>query len=300
MQPFSRMLTYFVEVARQGSVRKAAEQLHVSASAIDRQILAAEEGLGIPLFDRLPSGMRLTAAGELLLRGALDWGKDITFIKRQIIDLSGLRRGHVRVVAIEALNRGFLPRIMALVHKTYPGITLEVAISPNELIADALAAGKYDVGLLLNPQSSKDITVRAFREFPLGAVMPCAHRLCDHKALRFSMLAEESFIKPAKPLELAEQFNALEAASDLTITPVVASNNITLIKALVGLGMGVSVLSRLDAAVELAEGRLCFVALTDSALRPVTLGLCHPKQGRISHAASLFMDIVEAEKYWGL
>lgn len=73
MQPFSRMLIYFVEVARQGSVRKASEHLNVSASAIDRQILAAEEEIGVPLFNRLPSGMRLTSAGEFLVRGALDW-----------------------------------------------------------------------------------------------------------------------------------------------------------------------------------------------------------------------------------
>ncbi len=67
MLPSSRFSHYFLEVARNGSLRKAAEQLHVSASAINRQILQAEEELGIRLFERLPDGMRLTSAGELLL-----------------------------------------------------------------------------------------------------------------------------------------------------------------------------------------------------------------------------------------
>ena len=126
MQPFSRMLTYFVEVARQGSVRKASEHLNVSASAIDRQILAAEEEMGVPLFNRLPGGMRLTTAGEFLLRGALDWQKDFTRINGQIGDLSGLRRGQVRLAVIEALAHGFLLRIISTMRTQYPGIAVDM------------------------------------------------------------------------------------------------------------------------------------------------------------------------------
>ena len=73
MLPFSRFSHYFLELARSGSLRKAAEQLHVSASAINRQILQAEEELGMRLFERLPDGMRLTSAGELLLDDLRRW-----------------------------------------------------------------------------------------------------------------------------------------------------------------------------------------------------------------------------------
>lgn len=71
MSPFSRFAVYFMEVARHGSLRKTAERLHVSASAINLQILQAKEDLGIPLFEQLPGGMRMTAAGELLYTGLL-------------------------------------------------------------------------------------------------------------------------------------------------------------------------------------------------------------------------------------
>ncbi|ORU02224.1 LysR family transcriptional regulator, partial [Klebsiella pneumoniae] len=54
MSPFSRFAHYFIAVARCGSLRRAAEQLHISASAINRQILQAEEAFGTPLFERLP------------------------------------------------------------------------------------------------------------------------------------------------------------------------------------------------------------------------------------------------------
>ena len=63
-----RFLKYFDEVARAGSIRQAAEALHVAPSSVNRRIQDLEEELGVPLFERLPRGMRLTAAGELFVQ----------------------------------------------------------------------------------------------------------------------------------------------------------------------------------------------------------------------------------------
>ena len=63
-------------VARTGSLRKAAEQLFISVSAVHRQIILAEEELGVALFERLPQGLKLTLAGELLYADLLKWQKE--------------------------------------------------------------------------------------------------------------------------------------------------------------------------------------------------------------------------------
>ena len=63
-----RFLKYFDETARAGSIRQAAERLHVAPSAVNRRIKDLEAELGVPLFERLPRGMRLTAAGELFVQ----------------------------------------------------------------------------------------------------------------------------------------------------------------------------------------------------------------------------------------
>ena len=62
-----RFLSYVDEVARVGSIRQAADRLHIAPSAVNRRILDIEEELGTPLFERLPRGVRLTAAGELFV-----------------------------------------------------------------------------------------------------------------------------------------------------------------------------------------------------------------------------------------
>lgn len=84
MPVFSRFLRYFMSVAQHGSIRKASDELHIAASAIDRQILQGERTLDTLLFERLPTGLRLTAAGELLLTACNRWSRDMNTVRTQI------------------------------------------------------------------------------------------------------------------------------------------------------------------------------------------------------------------------
>ena len=67
MVAISQSFRCFDEVARRGSIRKAAESLHLTAAAVHQQILNLEAQVGTPLFDRLPRGMQLTSAGEIMV-----------------------------------------------------------------------------------------------------------------------------------------------------------------------------------------------------------------------------------------
>lgn len=73
---FSRFTDYFIAVAKHSSFRKASEELYISVSALHRQISLAEEDMGILLFERLSTGLKLTLAGELLYADLMRWQKD--------------------------------------------------------------------------------------------------------------------------------------------------------------------------------------------------------------------------------
>ena len=91
-------LRYADQVARSGSIQKAARELHVAASAINRQILHLEEELGVPLFERLPRGMRLTPSGDALITLARHWRQDERAVIaeiRRIQELVGLETSTV-------------------------------------------------------------------------------------------------------------------------------------------------------------------------------------------------------------
>ena len=96
-------LRYVAEVARRGSVRKAAAALNVAASAIDRQLLKVEASLGVALFDRLPGGMRPTPAGTILLRHVADTLLDFERVRAELDDLRGVKTGHVSIAAVDSL-----------------------------------------------------------------------------------------------------------------------------------------------------------------------------------------------------
>jgi DNA-binding transcriptional LysR family regulator len=142
----------------------------VSASAIDRQILNAEAELGMPLFERLPTGLRLTAAGEIMMAAGGRWQKSLADVRAQIEDLRGLKRGHVDIAIIDALAKGYIPRTIRTIQAQYPGITVGVRVLENNAIHRVIANAEVDFGIFFEPRSIRDLTVRAFADVVLGFV----------------------------------------------------------------------------------------------------------------------------------
>lgn len=298
MPTFSRFLRYFVEVSRAGSIRKASETLNVAASAIDRQILRAEQELGVALFERLPGGLRPTAAGELLLNCANAWRKDLERVRAQMADLVGLRRGHVRIAVIDALSKGFAPRVVRQMREDFPGLTFGVKVLDNVAVLDSVIRGDVDFGLVLNPQSSKDAAVRSHHDIVLGFVAPPGHEFAQREERRFTHCAGHPMVTPAEPLALCEQVRALESATGVRMSAVASADNIQMIKSLVADGVGVGILSWLDVMEEVRNGELAFIRISDAVLRPMTLALCVGHARQLSAAANLALarfDVAVAE-----
>lgn len=293
MFAFSRFLLYFTEVARQGSFRKASETLHVAASSIDRQILRVEKELAMPLFERHPTGLRLTAAGELLLHAANNWKKDFSRVCEQLDDLRGLRRGHVRIATIDAINRQFFSSMLKKVHVDYPNISFTLTTMNNVDIQQALMSGDADFGLMLNPQSSRELQVRAFAEIELGIVVPKGHPLGGRSGVRFNQCMEYPFILPAAPLMLAEPVQALMNINGDRVREVAVSNNIHMIRSLIKEKMGIGILCWLDIMDEVKSDELQFIPLTDSQLKTFTLSLCVAPSRQLSLAASMMLKQLE-------
>jgi DNA-binding transcriptional LysR family regulator len=292
---FSRFTRYFDEVARLGSIRKASERLNVSASAIDRQILRVEEELGVALFERLPTGLRPTAAGELLLTSTRRWRQEFERLQIQISDLLGLRRGHVRIAVIDALSKGFVSRQIQALRQEFPDITFELKVLDNVNVLASVADGDVDFGLMLNPQSSKDIAIRAHREVFLGFVVPPEHGFASLASCRFSQCLGHAMVVPAQPLALCEQVQALEATSGIRMSVAAASDNIQMMKSLITDGVGIGVLSLLDVMEEVRAGELAFVRISDVMLKPLTLALCVAQARQLSVAANLLLTRMDQE-----
>lgn len=293
MPALSRFLRYFVAVGRLGSIRRAADELNVSASAIDRQILNVEANLGMPLFERLPTGLRLTAAGEIMMAAGTKWQKNMTDVRAQIEDLRGLKRGHVDIAVIDALAKGYIPSAIQSIQGKYPDITIGVRVLENDAVRQAAARGEVDCGIFFEPQSFRDLTVRAFVEVVLGFVTPSGHPLGNSREVRFSACSGSKLIVPAQPLAVYEQIAVLEGTTGVVMEKAVTSDNIQMITSLVTQGVGIGVLTSLDVITEVRRGILSFTKISDGILRPMTLGLCTASARTPSYAAAIVLQEIE-------
>ncbi|TBU91965.1 LysR family transcriptional regulator [Phytopseudomonas dryadis] len=294
MPTLSRFTRYFIEVAQRGSIRKAAETLHVSASAIDRQILKAEDDLGVKLFERLPGGLRLTAAGELMLVTARQSEKAFQRTLEQLDELQGLRRGHVDIAMIDALSEGFVAAAVAELVGQYPRLTFGLRTANNQDVLSQVLAAEVDFGLLLDPPPSGDLQVRSVTDIPLGIAMPVGHPLSGRSAVQLGDALSHRLLLPAEPLIVHQHAKVLYQRQHVDIQRLTSCNDVRTMRSLIRQGVGVGLLSWLDVASELEAGTLAFVPLKPGHAEPLRLSLCVASHRQLSRAAQLALEAMQA------
>ena len=294
MPAFSRFLRYFLAVGRLGSIRKAAEELNVSASAIDRQILNVEAEIGMPLVERLPTGLRLTAAGEIMMASGGRWQKSLAEVRAQMEDLRGLKRGHLDIAIIDALAKGVIPAAIQSIQSRYPGITIDLKVMGNDQVRRMIASNEVDFGIFFDPQSYRDITVRAFVDVHLGFIAPAGHPFGRMQEARFSACIGSPVIVPSPALAVHQQIAVLEGMTRAVLDKKVTSNDLQVIRSLVMEGAGIGILTSLDVITEVRAGQLTFTRISDPVLRPMTLALCTAAARAPSYAADIVLGEIQA------
>jgi len=147
-------LHYIDTVARSGSIRSAASKLAITSTALNRRILAMEEELGVPIFERLPRGVRLSTAGEVLLQHIRTQIADMERVKSQIADLSGVRRGHVSLACGQALLPFFTSTQIAKYRSEHPAVTFSVRVADRSAAVEQLINYDADLAIVFEPSRS--------------------------------------------------------------------------------------------------------------------------------------------------
>jgi DNA-binding transcriptional LysR family regulator len=211
-----RILRYVDEVARTGSIRKAADHLNVTASAVNRRIMDLEDELGAELFERRPRGVRLTAAGEVFVHYLREQDDGVERMKSQIEDLKGLRRGTVRIACSQALALDFLPRAIAEFRHRHALVAFDVKVLDHEQAMTALATYEVDLVLVFRPPFLPNFQPLMTLEQRLVAVMSTDHPLAGRPTVRLRDCASYPVALPERSIggrQLLEQFSARSGIS---------------------------------------------------------------------------------------
>lgn len=218
-------LEFIEAINRAGSIRGAAESLSITSTALNRRLLALEEELGAPVFERLSRGVRLSTAGELLIQHVRTQRADLDRLRSQISDLKGERRGHVKVACSQALLPYFMPREINNYRAEHPLVTFEVNLRDRYRAERALVAHEADIALVFEPVRLSDVQVLATAPQPVHAVMSHEHPLAAKKVIRLSDLSTFPVGMPSEEFGVRYLLDIAMRRSAVQIVPGIESDS---------------------------------------------------------------------------
>ncbi|HRF31317.1 MAG: LysR family transcriptional regulator [Rhodocyclaceae bacterium] len=237
-----RQLETFATVARLGSFSRAAEALHLTQPAVSIQVRQITESVGLPLFEQSGREIRLTAAGQELLRTARELDDSWNRFESAVDALKGLKKGRLRV-ALVTTAKYFLPRMLGAFCQRYPDIEIELEVANRARIIERLRANEDDLYIMSFPPEELDVVATPFLDNPLVVVAPAAYPL-PAGPLSLADLAPHPFLLRETGSGTRKAVDRHLAANGLTLKVKLALGSNEAIRDLVASGMGLAILSR--------------------------------------------------------
>src|SRR5918997_964759 len=194
-----RRLKVLREVAARGSFSAAADALSFTQSAISQQVAALERETGTKLVERGPRGIRLTQAGEVVVKHADAVLARLSCAEEELQALAGLRGGRLRMSTFQSAGATLVPRAVAAFHSRYPDVELAMIQAEPEEATQLLRAGELDLAVVYDfdgipggIDETLDTTHLIDDRYDL--LVAREHRLADKRQVRMSELATERWI----------------------------------------------------------------------------------------------------------
>ncbi|MGW0858197.1 LysR family transcriptional regulator [Streptomyces sp. NPDC002690] len=252
----ARHLRVLRAVATTGSFSAAARELGFTQPAISQQMKALESSVGTPLLIRTGREMRLTQAGEALVRHASGILAGLTAAEEEVAAIAGLRAGRVRLVSFPSGSSTLVPGALAALRAEHPGTQVSLVEAEPPRSVEMLRDGDCDIALAFRYENSGggegvesgdgdwgDLVVRPLLADRLVGLLPDDHRLAGTDAIDIGELAGDPWIAGCPRCRR----QLVEVCEDSGFTPRIdfATDDYPAVIGLVGAGLGVAVLPAL-------------------------------------------------------
>ena len=281
------------DIARSGSIRKSAERLAITPSALTRKIQEFEQELGTTIFERLPQGMRLNPAGELVLRHIRDQMSDFDRIKSQIADLTGIRRGHVAVACSQAFAHELIPNEIEAYRAQHPLVSFTVLVRDHVHAVEALIGFEADIAVVLQPPPAPELQPLLMLRQPLCALMSANHPLAAKEgSVRLRECLRYPIAMPGRSLAIRLLLEAAFVRASLPVQVAVESDSFEVLRSYAGREHVVSF--QIRAGIPLDSGNLIAREIDERDLSPAQLVLGQLRGRSLSVATSKFVNQISA------
>ncbi|GAA4703043.1 LysR family transcriptional regulator [Nocardioides conyzicola] len=238
-----RALEYFVAVAEELNVTRAAARVHAAQSTVSASLRSLERELGATLFERTTRSMRLTASGERVLPAAREAVAAVDRARDLARERSAGLRGRVRLGTFSSLDLIDLPTALAAFRARHPAVelNLSVAASGSSGLQDDLLRGRLDLALF-SPPSDPGLRTHRLLGLPFRAFLPTGHRLAGRRRLRLADLTDEDWVDTPLGFGNRTMLDEQLRRAGISRRIVVESGDLPSAIAFVRAGLGVGVL----------------------------------------------------------
>jgi DNA-binding transcriptional LysR family regulator len=264
-----RLLKVLREVALRGSFSAAAEALSYSQPAVSQQIARLETQTGVKLLERQPKGIKLTPAGEALVRHTERILAQLADAQAELTEIATSARGRLRIASFATAAGTIVPMAVSEFRRLRPGVQVELHLMDPPQSIPALRRGDFDVviteegGFEADPDLS-DLGVERLMDDVLYAALPVDHPLATRRAIAIGDLRHDDFMLVGLKGTCQDSNIVLRACAQAGFEPTIAyvSDDYFAIQGLVASGMGVALVpglalasTRDDVAVRPLRGR---------------------------------------------
>ncbi|MCZ8521406.1 MULTISPECIES: LysR family transcriptional regulator [Paenibacillus] len=287
-------LTYFQtfrEVAVRQSFTRAAEELGYAQSSVTIQIQKLEKAYGVPLFERYGRRLRLTSAGEELLKIAVQM-LDLYQQSKETITRQG--GGTLTMGTIDSIASYVLPPLIQQLRQNYPDLAIRLQPDRETLIVNKVKEGEIDIGLILDRKPS-DPTLQwiMIKEEPLVLIAHADHPLSVLTEVDLGHLSGMVWIMAEESCNYRIMLEKVLRGSGIPYRIGLELGNPEAIKRCVMAGSGISLLPRMAAADEIRRGELAVLPFTHPDIRLDLQMVIHPKKW-ISQPLLEFMEMLKS------
>jgi len=241
-------LRYFLTVARTGSFVRAAEEENLAQPSLSQQIKKLETTLGVPLFDRLGRGVRLTHYGQALVPRAEQILLAVGQAEKELCSLQHPGRGRLTVGVIPTVLPYALAKPMAAFRAAAPQVDLDIRESTTEKLLEGLRTGALDLAVLALPIRQPEIVCSELFREPLLVAVPENHPLASRSRLAVPQLLSERMLLLREGHCLRDDVLTVCRRSKVQFQQVFESDHLASIFALIANGFGISIVPALAAA----------------------------------------------------
>ena len=285
-------LRYLVAVAETRSFTGASVQCNVTQPTLSHQIKKLEEEIGEPLLQRRKKGAYLTPLGERVYRHAQEILKGVESVQKAATDFSQNVQGRLKIGVIPTIAPYYLPGLIRLAQKRYPGISFQMTEEPTERLLASLANGSLDLAILSPPIASDQLQLEDLFEDEFLLALPPDHFLTKVRTISLRVLRDLPMILMNDAHCLRGQTISFCQRAGFTPQIFIQSSQLDTVLAMVETGQGVSLVPAL-ARHAFLHRKVVFHSLQPEKLSR-KISLAWSRQATPSRAFSAFVELCQS------